>query len=180
MKRVLLIAALCGISVTAAAEVGLGVSIRSNDSTIYVPIEIGDSFRIEPLLRYARSKSESTTSGFRLESDSRTYSIGTGLFALTSLGESITLYYGGRLSYMSQRASGTSLEMGPFGPSYLTIRSEADGFSVAPTVGLEYHLAKFFSIAGEAALTHTDIDGDDNLESKTTSTTSNIVFRYRF
>ena len=35
-----------------AAEVGIGVSIQSDDSWIYVPIDITPSFRLEPSLRF--------------------------------------------------------------------------------------------------------------------------------
>src|SRR5688500_8818979 len=58
MKK--LIALVCCVSAAPAwaADVGLGVSAESNDSTIYVPIDFGNTWRLEPFFSWSKSDSE--------------------------------------------------------------------------------------------------------------------------
>lgn len=44
-----------------AAEIGIGVSIQSDDSWIYVPTDITPSFRLEPSLRFRDLESTSVS-----------------------------------------------------------------------------------------------------------------------
>ena len=187
MKKVLVLTALLAVSGDAlAAEVGLGVSIRSGDPTIYVPIDIGERFRIEPLLRYQSHKSEqllsAPSSSYTLTGTAKTTSlaIGSGFFGVAALADSATVYYGARLAYLTSKLDVSYSVSGAGGPpAPASTNEKQDGFLLAPTLGLEYRLSEHFAIAGEAALEYSKIDGDGNEESGT-RTTTNIVFRYRF
>jgi len=170
MKRTIALAVLmCGAAAPAfAADVGLGVSVESGDSTIYVPIDINETFRIEPLLRYVEAKREIDT-GVIGTLRQRTLQIGTGLFAVKSLAESFDLYYGARLSYLKSEPD--------YSNEAIAI-SDSDGYSIAPTLGFEYSFNKHLSIGGEAEWFYQDINGD--LDAKATGTDTRLILRFRF
>jgi hypothetical protein len=185
MKKIAMIAALLCISGSALAEVGLGVSIQSNDSTIYMPINVSKGFRIEPMLQYRKSSNEerlypSSLYTLTASADTTAYMLGVGLFGVTQLGESANVYYGGRLGYV--KAEFEVSYPGTLPPGYgrpMSSSEDIDGFMVAPTIGLEYRFSEHFSIGGEAALTYSSTDGDET-SNESTSTTTNIIFRYMF
>ena len=188
MKKVLALTALVAISGSAlAADVGLGVSIHSGDPTIYVPIDIGEKFRIEPLLRYQSRKSEqllsAPSSSYKLTGTAKTTSlaIGSGFFGVAALADSATVYYGARIAYLTNKLDVSYSVSGVGGPppDPSPTKEKLDGFLLAPTLGLKYRFSDHFAVAGEAALEYSKVDGDGNEESGT-RTTTNIVFRYRF
>lgn len=186
MKKFIVIAAVLSVPGSAlAAEVGLGVSIKSSDSTIYVPINVSESFRIEPMLQYVNETSEDrllpdTPYTIAASYDTTQWIVGAGLFGVTKLADSASVYYGGRIGYQSVKNE--IAYTGSLPPGYTRPASssdEYDGYLLAPTVGLEYHFSEHFSIGGEAALTYTSFDGDDS-ENENVSTSTNIIFRYMF
>src|SRR5262245_27641222 len=80
----------------AAAEFGIGVSVESNDTQIYLPIDIDEKWRIEPSLRYFATRSSLNDSSF----SSKSLELAVGGFRLLSLRDSIRMYVGGRVSYI--------------------------------------------------------------------------------
>jgi len=170
MKRLLALASLAIAAPVWSADFGVGVSAKSNDSTIYVPIDINDSFRVEPLVRY--SKDTSVFAGGR--SKYETYEIGTGLFKLYPLTESIHIYYGGRLSYLNLKAE-TNFQA----PVVDFNRSSSDGYRIAPTLGFEYFFKKHLSIGGEAQWYYSDLEANRQ-DVSATGTNTNLILRLRF
>jgi hypothetical protein len=90
-----------------AADAGLGLSLRSNDAWIYVPIDFG-KVRIEPSVRYVETKSNSTSTDTSLffpvtstvKAKDRTYEFAFGVFGLADLMDNVSLYYGARAAYI--------------------------------------------------------------------------------
>jgi hypothetical protein len=182
MKKIAMVTGLLCVSGSVlAADYGLGVSIRSNDSTIYMPIDVSKAFRIEPMLGFLYRKDDYTIlDGAVSATDTTTQlNIGTGVFGVTQLAESASVYYGGRVGYTAVERKASSVGTLPGGGSPQSTRDKSDGFFLAPTVGIEYRFSDHFSIGGEAALTYTKVDGDQYTE-ETTSTSTNIIFRYMF
>jgi hypothetical protein len=186
MKKIAMVTALLCVSGSAlAADFGLGVSIRSNDSTIYVPIDVSKSFRIEPMLRYQNSKSESSVFGagspytVAATAELTSWNVGVGVFGVTQVAESANVYYGGRIGYISADYETSYAGTAPPGVSFLPSKDKSDGFFLAPTIGVEYRFSDHFSIGGEAALIYTKVDGDQYTD-ESTSTSTNIIFRYMF
>ena len=151
----------------AAADVGLGVSFESNDSTIYVPIDVGQSWRLEPFAAYSETKLETGAKNEQL-------SVGAGVFALKPLGQSLRLYFGGRLAYLDYEAA---LYTTPFEG---TVSRKGDGFSVAPTLGFEYSFNHHVSLGAEAAWFYQDIDANYGNNRKDTGTDTKLILRLRF
>ena len=169
MKKIVALA-LCACAVpTWAADVGIGVSAESNDSTIYVPIDFGDTWRLEPFVNYSKTKIKSD-GGDSLKSE--TLRIGTGVFGARSLGESLRLYYGGRLSYLETE---TPLYTNAFG----TVYDDGDGYCIAPTLGFEYAFNDHVSLGGEAEWFYEDVDFGREDHTRT-GTDTRLILRFRF
>jgi hypothetical protein len=152
--------------VSTATDVGIGLSIKSNDATIYVPIDVSAAFRIEPSISYSENKTES---GFTI-TENTNINLGVGFFGKSQVVDSIEVYYGGRVAYIESKAeSSTSL---PF-PASSSVKS--DGYRIAPTLGFQYFFNDHISLGGEVAWAHTDLD---NVESS--GTTTNAILRYKF
>ena len=174
MKKIVALV-LCASAVPAwAADVGVGVSIESNDSTIYVPIDFGDSFRVEPFVNFSKTKHSS----YGNQSSVETLQIGTGLFALKPLGDSIRLYYGGRLSYLDLESTANYFG----GNSYYYDSREGRGYRVAPTLGVEYSFNSHLSFGAEAAWFYQDVDDSNanGIEERGTGTDTRLILRLRF
>jgi hypothetical protein len=171
MKKLVALACMVGVAPAWAADVtvGVGVSAKSNDSTIYVPIDFGEKFRIEPLVRHSKTKSES----FGFTTKDETLQVGAGFFGLMPLAESLRIYYGARLSYLDFEGQAIAFANSPY-----VIELEGDGYRAAPTFGFEYAFNKHLSIGGEAEWFYEKFDaGRDDTRS---GTETRLILRLRF
>lgn len=135
------------LSANVLADVGIGVSVQSDDSRVYVPIEISDSLRLEPTIRYLKNDQDNGD----WEYSSESVEVGCGLFFTNSIGENINFLYGARAAYVVRKyESGASYE------------EDLDGYMLAPTLGLEYFITERISIGADVAISYTDIDGKLN------------------
>lgn len=171
-----------------AAEFGIGVSARSDDGTVYVPIDISKSFRLEPSVRYASTSDEQYPS-FQ-ESDA--LEVGVGVFGLKQIGEAAHLYYGARLAYVDLESS--SVYIGNSTTNFDD--TKLDGYRIGPTLGFEYLFGKHFSVGGEASYTFVDLEGTNvdrdnflgnpsswrkyDVSEETSGTQTRLIFRYMF
>jgi hypothetical protein len=204
MKNALIVAGLALLCATnaSATEYGIGVSAKSDDSWIYVPIDITPGIRLEPSIRFSSSKSESvststgsffaTTTTFRSKFDQREFAL--GVFGLAGLTDSARVYYGVRAAYIDSDSKSTITT------SYSTLftdtdedRQSQDGYRLSPTLGFEYLIGKRFSIGGEAEWFYLDVDGErkstsngssnlpkNTFEQKANGTDTHLIVRYRF
>lgn len=171
MKTILALAC-CASALPAWAndvDVGVGIGAKSNDSTIYVPIDFGEVWRLEPFVNYERSKDKTADVTFKTE----TLSIGTGIFGLKSLAESFRIYYGGRLAYLD-------LEADQFATASTVYSDKGDGFRIAPTLGFEYSFNEHVSLGGEAAWFYQDVDMDSGGDRSQSGTDTRLILRFRF
>lgn len=181
--------ALCSTSVL-AADFGLGISARSNDGILYVPIDISKSLRIEPNVRYASSElSFSQDSDQEDTQEQDTLELGVGVFGIKQITDAAHVYYGGRIAYVD--AQSTSTDVSSFG-QLLRSESNQDGYIIGPTVGFEYLFGQHFSVGGEVSYQFLDLEGDarsqigtfpesvTEIEQKSQSTQTRLIFRYMF
>lgn len=181
--------ALCSSSVL-AADVGIGVSARSDDGYLYVPIDVSKTFRLEPSIRYGSSDLSISAEGSPDDQDSETWELGLGVFGVKQVTEAAHLYYGARVAYVDTES--TLTQTSTFGT---VIRSEStqDGYRIGPTLGFEYLFGGHFSIGGEASYTFLDLDGESKAriadfdesttvktEQKSQATQTRLIFRYMF
>jgi hypothetical protein len=171
MKKLVALACMAGASPAWAADVtvGVGVSAKSNDSTIYAPIDFGEKFRLEPLVRHSKTKTE--IGG--LETKSETLQIGAGFFGLMPLAESVRIYYGARLSYLDFKGQSITAAPSPF-----VSEVNGDGYRISPTFGFEYAFNKHLSIGGEAEWFYESVDAVR--EDTRSGTETRLILRLRF
>ncbi|WNO09179.1 hypothetical protein [Teredinibacter sp. KSP-S5-2] len=164
------------LSSTAFAGAGVGMSATSDDVTIYVPIDAGKHFRIEPLFRYGYSETETDYNTEFVANDkieSTNYELGVGLFGRASVVSNVSGYYGARLSYISRELESSS------------VKYDTSGYRIAPTLGFEYFLTEKFSVGGEAEWYYQSTETDNNenettQDSSQTGTETRIIARFRF
>ncbi|MCU7850580.1 MAG: porin family protein [Candidatus Thiodiazotropha sp. (ex Monitilora ramsayi)] len=173
-KSVLFISAVC-LSSSANAYVGLGISAKSNDARVYLPLNISDHFRVEPALRYYKDE-QTDDIGSR---DTKALEISVGLFRRSKLMQNTSIYYGGRLGYIQEETSINS--------TYNDMVFDIDGFSIAPTIGFEYLFTDNFSVGAEAEWFYRDLDGSEwnggtqsNFDKETTGTSTRLILRFNF
>lgn len=137
---------------------GIGGSLRSGDSAVYLPIEISPAFRIEPFFAWSETD---LTPGGALESRQ----LGAGGFFRFELHENLQTYAGGRLSFVEVESGGADL----------------DGFRVEPTIGVEFWATPRFTLALEAFLYREDLDGSNGgvaVESESTGSDTRLLVRF--
>ena len=181
--------ALCSANAL-AADFGIGVSARSDDGFLYLPIDVSNSFRIEPSVRYGTTELSYTEDGDVDGQETETWEVGVGLFGLKQVTEAAHVYFGARLAYVDMESTTTQV-LPPFGD---VVRSEStqDGYRVGPTLGFEYIFGGHFSIGGEASYTFIDLEGESRAsiddfelstletEQKSNGTQTRLIFRYMF
>ena len=150
----------------AHAEVGIGGSIRSGESDIYLPIDLG-SLRIEPFIGWTRYHSENGFGGYT--SEYRDF--GVGVFGHGTLSDNIQLIGGARAVYVRYAGFG-----------------DQTGYRIEPTLGAEYFLTPRFSVALENFYSYQKLKGDVQIspgvsqssETETQGTASRIIARLMF
>jgi hypothetical protein len=188
------------VATSAEADVGIGVSAKTDSATVYIPITVR-RFMFEPYVRATDREIESlSTSGTIVPVTSQSASeleanaIGVGIFRLVPLAERFTLYYGGRLTRIDEETksfNASNVNNPP--PSQPSGSSTAEGHSIIPTLGFHYNIMERFSIGAEIGLDHSEVDivsisrsqsGATTLtsmsESTTNDTRADVVLRFFF
>ncbi|HEY6720653.1 MAG TPA: hypothetical protein VI363_03355 [Burkholderiales bacterium] len=125
----------------ASADVGIGAAV-SEGVTILVPIRKG-SWMIEPEFFFENS----TQFGNHFQD----YSLGAGIYSLKELGPLFESYVGARFAYAR-----ITQESGPFS-------QKLNGFSVAPTLGVQHFFSKQFSLGLDVGLRYERDTENDSL-----------------
>jgi len=147
-------------SVQAQTKIGVGVALfdiqqilmEGAGSTITVPVITSSTFRIEPELGYYSMTREHTFNGITTKDNTRALSIGAGIF-LQKVYSEFTLYYGGRIGYISQKQTEEVTDEP-------TNESSNSGLYVAPAIGGEHNFSEHFSIGAEAELYYTPLTNE--------------------
>ena len=173
-----------------AATVGLGVSAKSGDTSIYIPVDINNSIRIEPFVQSRKSSSDYKhyDAGFPSgSSDSKSSSsyYGVGIFGKSSINENSNTYYGARFAYLTGKFESKS--------DSHNYESDYSGYDIAPTLGFEYYITEKFSVGAEAEWYYEKTDGEiksissfggvvltSDEEQESTGTYTRILVRFFF
>ena len=145
-------------------------------ATITIPIITSPGFRIEPEVGYFSFSQDYTTGGTTREQSLSSWRIGVGILPQSMYGD-FTLYYGGRVGYISQKQTS---EVGSNKEEETT-----SGFFIAPTIGGEHNFSDHFSIGAEAqvvygSLTNEEDDRDYDVDISLFDTRGLIFFRFYF
>jgi hypothetical protein len=159
-------------SVVQAAQFGFGLSAKSDDTSIYLPVIIG-KVMIEPSIRWH---------DFEFDFDFYKQKIkekefGLGVFGLHSLQESLQIYYGGRFSYVREKR--TILDYDHYDYWVYSFSSKTDGYRIAPTLGFQYFIMRQLAIAGEVEWYYLNLDGkNDSLDREGKGTNTRLLARF--
>jgi hypothetical protein len=127
-----------GLVTAAEADVGLGLSAKNDNTTVYVPITAG-RFMFEPYFRYSDDEFEDDNA-FTI--DTEAHALGVGVFRLVEPNERVTFYYGGRVARLDQEQGAIVTE----------------GHSIAPVAGFQYHVIERLSIGAELGVDRSEIE----------------------
>jgi hypothetical protein len=169
------------VTASADADVGIGVSAKSDSATLYIPITAG-RFMFEPYVRASDRKSEtSSTVGlnnlllpFGSTSKAETQRIGVGIFRLAPVAERITLYYGGRLARIDEEIESSSTSPGGSPLAQSLQLSSAEGHAITPALGFQFNIIERLSIGGEIGWEHTEADAVNISRSQSGSTQTSL------
>lgn len=121
------------------------------NATITVPYILSPGFRLEPEIGYFRVKQKAIIDGDEIAEIATSYTIGVGIFP-QKVYEGFTLYYGGRIGYMSQKLRAE--EPGN------TDEETSSGLYLAPAIGGEYHFSNHFSMGAEAQILYSTLTNE--------------------
>jgi hypothetical protein len=168
------------VTASAEADVGIGVSAKSDSATLYIPITAG-RFMFEPYVRVTDRKSESSSTvglnnllPFGSTSKAEAQRIGVGIFRLAPVAERITLYYGGRLARIDEEIESSSTSPGGSPLAQALQRSSAEGHAITPALGFQFNIIERFSISGEIGWEHTEADTVNISRSQSGSTQTSL------
>jgi hypothetical protein len=160
-------AALAALAISAPASaqerrprLGIGVGINTFDfntgvqlftnafpaavpDSIYVPINIAPSFRLEPQLGIVTFSEDTSAGGTAI--DTSVVSIGLGVFYVSTFENQLDVYVGGRVV----RTSFSQTQKTPNAPEFKT---EGSDIRIIPALGGEYSLHPRFSLGAEVQL----------------------------
>jgi hypothetical protein len=173
-------------------SVGIGISATEQDTTIYVPVRTG-SLLIEPMVGYSFDKEENTLTGnytVRDKFDERM--IGVGVFLVKNVIdklEQMEFLAGARVAYIDyQNESVFDVDGNGI---YSGTQTDADGYMIAPTLGVEYKIGAHLSAGIYVAFEYVRLKGDsvssDNYnhvdftyERTITDTSTDLFLKYYF
>ncbi len=177
MKTYGIIALLClgFFSKSWALDYGIGVSLKSYDNSIYLPIKLTNSIFVEP---YFRQQEYSSSYGSGSNS-SEEEEVGLGFFAKVTEKNNMSIYYGLRGGYVEQIRK----------HQYVSdkVIEKNSGYRIGPIIGFEYILFESLSFGAEAEYYKTKLDGStkdsvstDKTRYTTKGTDTRIIVRYFF
>jgi hypothetical protein len=161
------------ISTSQATTTGVGVSVQEDGGTIYIPIDLYDWLRIEPTFGFLRSEDNDfytvSNSPGTSESTTTEFDFGIGVFGRSTLRDQLQVYYGARLNYSYYKYEAPFFEFKYY------------GYTIAPTLGLEYFIAERFSVGAEVAWFFEYLDDRDSGDYATsTGTDTRLIARFFF
>jgi hypothetical protein len=120
------------------------------NATIVVPFAASPNLRIEPEFGYFRATEEDKNGTTETET-ATSWRVGVGIFPLKII-DSFTLYYGGRVGYISQTFG--------YEAGSVNLEETTTGFYIAPALGGEHSFSNHFSIGGEAQVVYATLSTD--------------------
>lgn len=183
MTKLLKAALLCAALPMMAQTVGVGLSLKENENTIFVPIQLKASLLLEPYVAHWRisGSQEGSPSGGTYRLAERSLVLGMGAFWRRAQGERGQSYLGGRVGYIRSTYTSDS------GPNHSEHR--AHGVEFVPTLGYSYALTPHLLLGGEVGYRYQRItqEDQDSFSNRTMSgrfsmdgTVTALVVRYLF
>lgn len=130
---------------------GLGASATESSATVYIPIKVPvakNFVLVEPTLSFTKDVEEQTGT---VTTDTRNGNYGVGVFFGQPLTENIDLLIGGRVAYVKQTVTDEFTAH--------TTEVDTDGYTIAPTLGIEYNVNPHIAVGGFVDYSYTNLSG---------------------
>lgn len=164
----------------AAQTFGIGISVKSSDTSIYFPYKINETLILEP---YISHKSSKITDANITTKNTQTL-IGLGLITRKSMSNNAFFYYGARLTYIKNKTTNDALF------NFITPNAgDTSGYQIEPLVGISYYITNNILLRGEASFFYNKTDGDgfntfpsqnNNIEKTNSGTSTRLLISYYF
>lgn len=169
------------------ASLGVGISATEQGGTIYLPIRM-QNLMIEPMFSYSSGETQNKSEyDYVSKSEYSEYTIGLGVYLIKGIISNTDLLVGLRGAYINtEQESRTENPYSSQGSS-----TEADGFLIAPTIGVEYRFNDHVSAGIYTALEFVKLSGDTksfedlyvvngDYERRIKSTATDLYVKYYF
>jgi hypothetical protein len=154
------------------AKVGIGIGATEKGSEIYVPIKVpmaSDHILIEPFIANSmdKVKVDGTTT-----LDTKGNELGVGLFYGKAMSDNVDLLLGARMAFVREETK-----------TAVATTQKLDGFSFAPTIGVEYNINKHIAVGGYVDYAYTkteDKPATTKTETESFKTGTNLFVKCYF
>lgn len=170
-------------------QVGVGALIDSS-AGFFLPILTNDWF-IEPSISAKKSKTQTINlvDGSRSKRDTRTATLGVGIYKNKFLMENTWLYTGVRVGFIKRKVK-DDREASVLLPAISSV-SDENGYFLAPTMGVQYFFIPHFSVGLDLTFQITRTDGEESetssgitvsvdAENTSYATAASVLLRYMF
>ena len=129
---------------------------QDNTYKLYVPINLSNTLRVEPVVGFVRATSneQSVNNNVEVFDDNTTtaFSLGVGGFALWALTDSIHAYGGGRLAFNRISVTTQTTVNSPGNTNISTVTNSRNGIQLQGALGTEWFFNRYMSFGGEGQL----------------------------
>ena len=170
-------------------QAGIGALIDSSPG-FFIPI-LMNGWLIEPSISAKKSKTQTINlvDSSRSRRDTRTATLGVGIYKNKFLVENTYLYSGVRLGFIKRKVK-DDREASVILPATSSV-SDEDGYFIAPTMGVQYFFIANFSVGIDLTFQFTKTSGDESessngvtfvvdAENTSYATSASVIVRYMF
>jgi len=191
MRKQLLLSLIAGglVLPCQGGDIGLGVSMNTQATDIYVPWKILPHLKLEGLASFEHQHSAQTESfadangvpvQYSSTSSGSSTSLGAGVFWLQPLTHASHLYMGPRIGFSTSKFTSNTGTASAY-------RSNTNGLFIAPTLGFEYFPIKALSLGGEIGVSYSKDHSSEHgynqghsAHDENENTFSKLILRYYF
>lgn len=171
-------------------SLGVGISATEQGGTIYLPIRM-PHLMIEPMFSYSSGETQNKSEyDYVSKNDYSEYTIGLGVYLVKGIFSNTDLLVGLRGAYINTEQENRTDALSTY--YFQGSNTEADGFLIAPTVGVEYRLNDHVSAGIYTAFEYVKLSGDSksfdanngenhfDYERRIKSTATDLYVKYYF
>lgn len=172
------------------ASLGVGISATEQGGTIYLPIRM-QNLMIEPMFSYSSGDTKNKSEyDYVSQNDYSEYTLGLGVYLVKGIFSNTDLLVGLRGAYINTEQENRTDSLLTY--YFQGSSTEADGYLIAPTVGVEYRFNDHVSAGIYTALEYVKLSGDSisfdaengenhfDYERRIKSTATDLYVKYYF
>ncbi len=140
------------------ASLGVGISATEQGGTIYLPIRM-QNLMIEPMFSYSSGDTQNKSEyNYVSKNDYSEYTIGLGAYLVKGIFSNTDILMGMRGAYINTEQENRTDFLSTY--YFQGSSTEADGYLIAPTIGVEYRFNEHVSAGIYMAIEYVKLSGD--------------------